>query len=67
MNTSSHNTKNIKNCVFSLSRDSTSHKAGSNRLKITRKANDLYHSDSSVMMTIQEAKALKTFLDKNLK
>ena len=67
MSKANSKTKIIKNCIFKIDRDSVSHLKGSNRLEITRKTNDVYFSDSTVSMTIQEAKALKTFLDQNLK
>ena len=59
--------KELKKCIFDIRKDKSKHQAGANRLTITRKSEDVYFDNAMVSMTIQEAKALKTFLDKNLK
>ena len=64
--TRQNNTKNLKHFSFALNRDTVSKKAGSNRLVITRQVQDVYIQDQSVSMSIQEAKALLNFLQKNL-
>lgn len=61
-----NNTKNLKHFSFQINRDPISKKAGSNRLEITRKVEDVYIQDQSVSMSIQEAKALLNFLQRNL-
>jgi hypothetical protein len=60
------NTKNLKHFSFELNRDPISKKAGSNRLQITRQVEDVYIQDQTVSMSIQEAKALQSFLNKYL-
>jgi len=64
--TRQNNTKNLKHFQFEINRDTISKKAGSNRLVITRQVQDVYIQDQSVSMSIQEAKALLNFLQKNL-
>ena len=61
-----NNTKNLKHFSFQISRDPVSKKAGSNRLQITRQVEDIYIQDQTVSMSIQEAKALQSFLNKHL-
>lgn len=64
--TKTRNTKNLKHFSFSINRDNVSKTKGSNRLVITRQVPDVYIQDQTVSMSIQEAKALKTFLEKHL-
>jgi hypothetical protein len=59
-------TKKLKHFSFEINIDPISKKAGSNRLQITRKVEDIYIQDQSVSMSIQEAKALMGFLQKTL-
>ena len=61
-----NNTKNLKHFQFEINRDTISKTKGSNRLVITRQVQDVYIQDQSVSMSIQEAKALLNFLQKNL-
>tara|TARA_Y100000992_G_scaffold279404_1_gene225631 strand:- start:582 stop:791 length:210 start_codon:yes stop_codon:yes gene_type:complete len=61
-----NNTKNLKHFQFEINRDTISKTKGSNRLVITRQVQDVYIQDQSVSMSIQEAKALLSFLQKNL-
>lgn len=61
-----NNTKNLKHFSFEINRDPVSKKAGSNRLQITRQVEDIYIQDQTVSMSIQEAKALQSFLNKHL-
>ena len=64
--TRQNNTKNLKHFQFEINRDTISKTKGSNRLVITRQVQDVYIQDQSVTMSIQEAKALLNFLQKNL-
>ena len=64
--TKTNSTKNLKHFSFSINRDNVSKTKGSNRLVITRQVPDVYIQDQTVSMSIQEAKALKTFLEKHL-
>ena len=61
-----NNTKSLKHLRFAINRDNVSKTKGSNRLVITRQVPDVYIQDQTVSMSIQEAKALKTFLEKHL-
>ena len=61
-----NNTKSLKHFRFAINRDNVSKTKGSNRLVITRQVPDVYIQDQTVSMSIQEAKALKTFLEKHL-
>ncbi len=65
-NIRTNNTKSLKHFRFAINRDNVSKTKGSNRLVITRQVPDVYIQDQTVSMSIQEAKALKTFLDKHL-
>ena len=62
-----NNTKNLKHFSFQINRDPVSKKAGSNRLQITRQVEDIYIQDQTVSMSIQEAKALQSFLKQTFK
>ncbi len=57
--------KNTKRFNFNISRDSKSHKAGSNTVTITTSPSDdsYFTSRSQITMTVKEAKAFKNFLN----
>jgi len=57
--------KNTKRLSFNISRDTVSHKAGSNTVSITTNAPDdtYYTSRSQITMTVKEARAFQSFLN----
>tara|TARA_B100001093_G_scaffold485513_1_gene519930 strand:+ start:5560 stop:5772 length:213 start_codon:yes stop_codon:yes gene_type:complete len=57
--------KNTKRFNFNISRDSKSHKAGSNTVTITTSPSDdsYFTSRSQITMTVKEAKAFQNFLN----
>ncbi len=57
--------KNTKSFNFNISRDSKSHKAGSNTVTITTSPSDdsYFTSRSQITMTVKEAKAFQNFLN----
>ena len=59
-------TRNTKAVTMSLRNKDPRKKAGSNRLSITVQSEDWRIPDQSVCMTIREAQALRSFLNKNL-
>ena len=66
---SSYNkSKSTKRFTYSISRNDTAKQAGSNTLTIQTNPSDGQYSvgQTSLTMTVKEAKALQSFLDKNL-
>ena len=57
--------KSTKRFNFNISRDTKSHKVGSNTVSITTNApNDSYYtSRSQITMTVKEARAFQSFLN----
>ena len=58
--------KTTSNSVFNISRNTTAKKAGINNLSITTKSGDWRVTDTTVRMTLRDARALKQFLNENL-
>ena len=58
-------TKNTKRFSFGISRNPTSHQAGSNTVTIATRSDDQYYSTPTVglTMTVKEAQALQNFLN----
>jgi len=56
--------KRTKRFNFNISRDTKSHKAGSNTVSIVTNTSDNYQtSRSQITMTVKEAKAFQSFLN----
>ena len=58
--------KNTRYSSFNLRRNDQAKKAGINRLAITTVSDDWRIADTTINMTLRDAKALKDFLNKNL-
>ena len=60
--------KTTKRFEFGINRNPTSHKAGSNTVTIGTRSDDQFYSTSTVglTMTVKEARALQSFLNKEL-
>jgi hypothetical protein len=58
--------KNTRHATFNLRRNDRAKRAGINRLAITAMSNDWRLSDTTINMTLRDAKALRDFLNKNL-
>jgi|TARA_R110001583_G_scaffold117029_4_gene267945 hypothetical protein len=58
--------KSTRYSSFNLRRNDQAKKAGINRLAITTVSDDWRVSDTTINMTLRDAKALKDFLNKNL-
>ena len=62
--------KSTKRFNFQINRDSKSHKAGSNIVSIVTsppaEAGNYYTSRSEITMTVKEARAFQSFLNKHL-
>tara|TARA_R110002074_G_scaffold314697_1_gene485060 strand:+ start:153 stop:347 length:195 start_codon:yes stop_codon:yes gene_type:complete len=58
--------KSTRYSSFNLRRNDQAKKAGINRLAITTVSDDWRISDTTINMTLRDAKALKDFLNKNL-
>jgi|TARA_B100000073_G_scaffold167370_1_gene138501 hypothetical protein len=59
-------TKNTRHATFNIRRNDTAKKAGINRLAITTASNDWRINDTTISMTLRDAKALRDFLNQNL-
>ena len=60
------NFKNTRHASFNIRRNDGSKKAGINRLAITTTSNDWRTSDTTINMTLRDARSLRDFLNKNL-
>jgi len=58
--------KNTRHASFNLHRNDVAKKAGVNRLAITATSNDWRVGDTTVNMTLRDARALRDFLNENL-
>ncbi len=58
--------KNTRHAAFNLRRYDRAKKAGINRLAITTMSDDWRFNDTTINMTLRDAKALRDFLNKNL-
>ena len=58
--------KNTRHASFSLRRNDRAKKQGINRLAITTVSNDWRIGDTTVNMTLRDARALRDFLNQNL-
>tara|TARA_R100000278_G_scaffold92630_1_gene70647 strand:+ start:97 stop:294 length:198 start_codon:yes stop_codon:yes gene_type:complete len=58
--------KNTRHASFSIRRNDSAKKAGINRLAITASSTDWRVGDTTVSMTLRDAKALRDFLNTNL-
>jgi len=58
--------KNTRHASFNIRRDDVAKKAGINRLAITTLSNDWRVGDTTVSMTLRDARALRDFLNQNL-
>ncbi len=58
--------KNTRHASFNLRRNDIAKKAGINRLAITTMSNDWRVGDTTINMTLRDARALRDFLNKNL-
>jgi len=58
--------KNTRHTSFNLRRNDVAKKAGINRLAITTQSNDWRVGDTTISMTLRDARALRDFLNQNL-
>lgn len=58
--------KNTRHASFNIRRNDTAKRAGINRLAITTVSDDWRFSDTTINMTLRDARALRDFLNKNL-
>ena len=58
--------KNTRHATFNLRRNDRAKRAGINRLAITAMSSDWRLSDTTINMTLRDARALRDFLNKNL-
>jgi len=58
--------KSTRHASFNLRRNDRAKRAGINRLAITTVSDDWRFSDTTVNMTLRDARALRDFLNKNL-
>ncbi len=58
--------KNTRHATFNIRRNDIAKKAGINRLAITTMANDWRVGDTTINMTLRDARALRDFLNDNL-
>ena len=54
--------KKTKNFNFSVSRNTSSHKAGANTVSISTRPDSKYGPNTQITMTVKEARALNGFL-----
>jgi len=59
-------TKNTRHATFSVRRNDIAKKAGINRLAITTLSNDWRIDDTTISMTLRDARALRDFLNQTL-
>ena len=59
-------TKSTRHASFNIRRDDKAKKAGINRLTITTMSNDWRFNDTTINMSLRDAKTLRDFLVKNL-
>ena len=59
-------TKNTRHATFNIRRNDVAKKAGINRLAITTASTDWRINDTTISMTLRDAKALRDFLNQNL-
>ena len=58
--------KNTRHASFNIRRNDIAKRAGINRLAITTMSNDWRVGDTTVNMTLRDARALREFLNQNL-
>jgi hypothetical protein len=58
--------KNTRHASFNIRRNDFAKKAGINRLAITTQSRDWRVGDTTVSMTLRDARALRDFLNQNL-
>ena len=58
--------KNTRHATFNIRRNDIAKKAGINRLAITTMSNDWRIDDTTINMTLRDARALRDFLNQNL-
>ena len=58
--------KNTRHATFNLRRNDVAKKAGINRLAITTQSSDWRVGDTTINMTLRDARALRDFLNQNL-
>jgi hypothetical protein len=58
--------KNTRHATFNIRRNDIAKKAGINRLAITTMSNDWRVGDTTINMTLRDARALRDFLNDNL-
>tara|TARA_R110002072_G_scaffold129306_1_gene267713 strand:+ start:245 stop:469 length:225 start_codon:yes stop_codon:yes gene_type:complete len=58
--------KNTRHATFNIRRNDIAKKAGINRLAITTMSSDWRIDDTTINMTLRDARALRDFLNKNL-
>jgi len=61
-----HACKNTRHVSFNIRRNDVAKKAGINRLAITTLSNDWRVGNTTVSMTLRDARALRDFLNQNL-
>ena len=60
------NRKNTRHASFNIRRNDEAKRAGINRLAITSVSDNWRISDTTISMTLRDARALRDFLNKNL-
>ena len=59
-------TKDLRHATFEIHQDDISKKAGVNRLTITARNDDWRIGDSTISLSLRDAKSLRDFLNKEL-
>jgi len=66
LNMKSEKSKNTRHATFNIRRNDEAKRAGINRLAITTLSDNWRISDTTINMTLRDARALRDFLNKNL-